>query len=244
MAKDEHQVWTRPVAVDLGRARSFAAADGARSGPTTAQLIAGAALAAGFAALAAVRPRLALSTLHLGFFAVFALSAIWRFVLAVAVGQQARIRRLVDRRLPSYTIIATLHREAELVPALAAALDAIAYPKDRLQAIVALEADDEPTFAAIRRHPVARGFEIAIAPPGEPKTKPRACNVALAQARGKHVVVYDAEGRPHPHQLQEAAARFAAASYHLACQQASLRIVGGKGTLARQFGLEYAGSSR
>ena len=240
MAKDEHQVWTRPVAVDLGRARWFAAADGARSGPTPAQWIIGGTVVAGLATLTATHPLVALNTLHLGFFAVFALNALWRLALVSAAKPQARVRRLPAHLLPSYTIIAPLHREAEMVPALASALDAIAYPKNRLQVIVALEADDEATFVALRQHPIARAFEVAIAPPGGPKTKPRACNVALAQARGEHVVVYDAEDRPHPLQLQEAAARFAAEPYHLACQQAPLRIVGGKGALARQFGLEYA----
>ena len=240
MAKDEHQVWTRPVAVDLGRARSFVAAEAARSGPTAIQWIVGAGAAASLVLLAASRPFVALGALHLGFFAVFALSTLWRFALLAAAEPPGRTCRVPAHALPSYTVIAPLHREAEMVPALAAALHALDYPKERLQVIVALEADDDATFAAIRRHPIARSFEIAIAPPGGPKTKPRACNVALAQARGEHVVVYDAEDRPHPLQLQEAAARFAAGPYGLACQQAPLRIAGARGVLARHFGLEYA----
>jgi cellulose synthase/poly-beta-1,6-N-acetylglucosamine synthase-like glycosyltransferase len=64
--------------------------------------------------------------------------------------------------------------------------------------------------------------------------------VALERARGELIVIYDAEDRPDPMQLREAAARFAAAPRNLACLQAPLRIEPETGFLSSQFALEYA----
>ena len=57
---------------------------------------------------------------------------------------------LDDEDLPTYTIIAPLYREAEVVAELVGNLSAIDYPRDRLQALIVLEADDEVTLAAVR----------------------------------------------------------------------------------------------
>jgi hypothetical protein len=79
-----------------------------------------------------------------------------------------------------------------------------------------------------------------VAPPGFPRTKPRALNHALTEARGDLVVVYDAEDRPDPGQLLEAARAFAAGSPRLICLQAPLRPSGAQSFVARQFAAEYA----
>ncbi|OYW73922.1 MAG: hypothetical protein B7Z26_11655 [Asticcacaulis sp. 32-58-5] len=69
-------------------------------------------------------------------------------------------------------------------------------------------------------------------------------NYALARAQGDLVVIYDAEDRPAPDQLIEAARTFAQAyktgDMSLACLQAPLRPEGGSGFIARQFAAEYA----
>jgi cellulose synthase/poly-beta-1,6-N-acetylglucosamine synthase-like glycosyltransferase len=83
-------------------------------------------------------------------------------------------------------------------------------------------------------------YEIVVAPPGPPQTKPRALNIALASARGELIVVYDAEDIPAPDQLRLAAARFAA-DKSVDCLQARLAIRnGGESWLASQFAIEYA----
>ena len=83
-------------------------------------------------------------------------------------------------------------------------------------------------------------YEIIVAPPGPPQTKPRALNIALSTARGELVVVYDAEDIPAPDQLRLAAARFAAEK-DLDCLQARLVIRNGQESwLSRQFAVEYA----
>ena len=46
-------------------------------------------------------------------------------------------------------------------------------------------------------------------PAASPRTKPKACNYALAAARGDLVTIYDAEDRPEPLQLRRAAAALA-----------------------------------
>ncbi len=63
--------------------------------------------------------------------------------------------------------------------------------------------------------------------------------LGLALADGDHVVVYDAEDRPGPGQLREAAETFAAADERLGCLQAPLTIVDAPGLLSRFFAAEY-----
>lgn len=141
--------------------------------------------------------------------------------------------------LPPYTVIAPMYREASVCPQLVAHLDALAYPRDRLQVLLTLEADDVETLATLRAMTLPAGFEVFVAPAGWPKTKPRACNEALQVATGELLVVYDAEDRPERGQLLEAAARFAAEP-DTACFQAPLRIDQTRGFLGEQFAFEYA----
>ncbi len=123
----------------------------------------------------------------------------------------------------------------------------IDYPADRLQGLLILEAHDHATIAAALASDRPSWLEIFIAPPGWPRTKPRALNCALARATGDLLTVYDAEDEPDPQQLREAAARFAQdVDGRLACLQAPLRIRGGRPEpdaspfLDRQFAAEYA----
>jgi cellulose synthase/poly-beta-1,6-N-acetylglucosamine synthase-like glycosyltransferase len=212
----------------------------AASGPRYWQWLAAGIFLAAVVAIVRFDGRLALSLMHSVFLVAFAAAVIWRVIAVAITTQPERLRRLDPSALPPYTIIVPLYREAAMAPGLIAALAAIDYPKDRLQVLIVLEADDTQTLFALKRLEAASAFRIVIAPPGAPKTKPRACNVALAEARGRYVVVYDAEDRPHRLQLQEAAARFAGSAPQLVCLQAPLRIAGAKGFLARQFALEYA----
>lgn len=86
------------------------------------------------------------------------------------------------------------------------------------------------------------GFcEIVVAPPGLPRTKPRALNIALALAQGAFTVVYDAEDVPEPDQLRLAVATFARAQDDVACLQARLVIDNTDDNwLTRLFTIEYA----
>lgn len=142
--------------------------------------------------------------------------------------------------LPMVTIMAPLHREPAAAPGLIAALRAIDYPPERLEALIAIEHDDHATAAAIRAADPPPWLRIIPAPPGGPRTKPRAMNHALDLARGEIVGIYDAEDRPDPGQIRRAAAIFAKAPPRLACLQARLAFHNtADGWLPRCFAIEY-----
>ena len=198
---------------------------------------------AGFALALARAPHPLAQTLHVVFFAVFAVVGVGvRLAMRLQPVRTPAWTPLADADLPVYTVIAPLYQEAEVAAQLVANLRALDYPPERLQVLVALEADDLATRAAVEAAAAPGTLRIVTAPPGGPRTKPRACNTALAQARGEFVVIYDAEDAPHPAQLREAAARFAQGPADLACLQAPLRVRldRHKGFVQRQFALEYA----
>jgi cellulose synthase/poly-beta-1,6-N-acetylglucosamine synthase-like glycosyltransferase len=170
----------------------------------------------------------------------FVAAAVWRVTVVLSARRPPPAPALADEHLPPYTVVAPMYGEAGMVDQLVRSLDALDYPRDRLQIILALEADDEATQAAVQAHILPPHFEVLVAPPGYPQTKPRACNIALEQAWGELLTIYDAEDRPDPQQLREAAARFAAGPTHLGCLQAPLRISNSRGFLPAQFANEYA----
>ncbi|NQE64932.1 glycosyltransferase [Caulobacter sp. RHG1] len=216
--------------------------DGAHQSLSPAQAVA-VALAGLLAATGvALDPDSALAAAHHLFFAVFLLGGLTRLAAACTPLPSARAPPLADQDLPTYTIITPLYREAEVLAELVQSLEAIDYPRERLQVLIVLEADDETTQAAARSLDLPSFVSVLVAPPGVPKTKPRACNYALDHAKGEVVVIYDAEDMPDPGQLREAAARFAASDPRLACLQAPLRIEdpGLSLFLPSQFRLEYA----
>jgi hypothetical protein len=71
-------------------------------------------------------------------------------------------------------------------------------------------------------------------------SKPRACNHALASARGDFVVVFDAEDRPEPDQLKRAVAAFDAYGRAASCLQARLIPHNRDASfISRMFALDY-----
>ncbi|BCW88910.1 hypothetical protein sos41_20600 [Alphaproteobacteria bacterium SO-S41] len=164
-------------------------------------------------------------------------------VLAWTVGQWPIARPALTRSdadLPLYTILVPLYREANMIAALAAAMEALDYPRERLEVLLVVESDDEETQAAIARTALPNWMRTLAVPAGFPRTKPRACGHALEQARGEFVVVFDAEDRPEPTQLREAVAAFDAYGPPVACLQARLVPYNRSDTfLTRLFTLDY-----
>ena len=115
---------------------------------------------------------------------------------------------LPARELPVYSVIAALYREAAAVGGLLAALERLDYPIEKLDVIVALEADDRETRAAIDAYTGRLPVTVVTVPAAGPRTKPKALNVALPFARGTFTVVYDAEDRPERDQLRQALQAF------------------------------------
>ena len=147
-----------------------------------------------------------------------------------------------DARLPVYTVICALYREALIVEDLVAAIRALDYPPEKLDVKFVLEADDRETRRVLDRISLGPPFEIITAPPIGPRTKPKALNVALPFARGAYTVVYDAEDRPESDQLRRALDEFHNGGNRLACVQASLTIDNtADNWLARMFTANYAG---
>ena len=144
-----------------------------------------------------------------------------------------------DDAWPLYTVLLPVYREAGMLPGLVQAMAALDYPRDRLEVILLVETDDDATRAAAMRLD-APGWRVLLVPPGEPRTKPRACNVGLAEARGTFLVVFDAEDRPEPGQLKLAVQAFRRLPDSVACLQARLNFYNSSDNLlTRCFALEY-----
>ena len=149
---------------------------------------------------------------------------------------------LSDDALPVYTIISALYREAASVDGLLSAIERLDYPAEKLDVIIAVEADDRDTRAAIASRKGRMPIAVIPVPSAGPRTKPKALNVALPFARGTFTVIFDAEDRPEPNQLRRALQAFHAGGDDLACVQARLCIDNTADSwLARLFTAEYAG---
>ncbi|MEO9970948.1 MAG: glycosyltransferase [Hyphomonadaceae bacterium] len=147
---------------------------------------------------------------------------------------------LNEEVLPRYSVLVPLYREAGSVPGLVAALNALDYPADRLEILFLTEEDDKATRDALFAQTLHSGAQVLSLPDGQPRTKPRALNVALARLTGDVVTIYDAEDRPHPDQLKSAAQALAAGGETLACVQAPLFAYNAKARwLSGQWALEY-----
>lgn len=146
-----------------------------------------------------------------------------------------------ESRLPAYTIVVALYKEAAVVRQLARALDRLDYPRAKLDIKFIVECDDRETAEALRQHAPRAPHEIIVAPDGRPRTKPRALNIAMPFARGSLVAVFDAEDLPEPRQLRRAAARFSQLPPDVACLQASLCIDNGaRNWMTALFAIDYA----
>ncbi len=188
-----------------------------------------------------------LGTLHvlatLFFFACVAL----RFAAVTSIRPRAPAAGVPQPTgdVPVFTVLVALHKEAEMVPGLLAALDRLVWPRRRLEVRLVCEADDEDTLAAIRKHRLPAHVEVVEVPPGEPRTKPKALAYALPMTGGDFVTQYDAEDAPHPMQLAEAWQRFREGGPDLGVVQAPLEISNwNDGMIARMFAFEYAGLFR
>jgi cellulose synthase/poly-beta-1,6-N-acetylglucosamine synthase-like glycosyltransferase len=177
------------------------------------------------------------------FSAAVAFGVIMRFAgafRALARPQQT-VPPLPEARLPDYTVLVPLYREANMLPSLIMHLQALDYPVERHEILLLIEEDDVETRAALSEMVLPPHMQTIIVPAGFPRTKPRALNVGLLQAQGECLVVYDAEDRPERDQLKKAAAIFAQAHSRLACLQASLAIDNARENwLTRLFALDYA----
>jgi cellulose synthase/poly-beta-1,6-N-acetylglucosamine synthase-like glycosyltransferase len=148
---------------------------------------------------------------------------------------------LRDEGLPIYTVFCPLYKEWQVAPQFVAAMNALDYPKNKLQVLFLLEENDAETIEKIRSQTLPSNFEIVIVPHSKPKTKPKAMNYGLSYARGKYLVIYDAEDMPEPDQLKKAIAAFSKSAENTVCIQAKLNFYNiSQNMLTRIFTAEYS----
>lgn len=143
--------------------------------------------------------------------------------------------------LPVVSVMVALYREATIAPRLAARLSKIDYPRELLDILLVVEAEDALTRNALARTELPGWMRVVVVPDGSVKTKPRALNYALDHCRGSIVGVYDAEDAPEPDQIQKVVERFHRCGSEVVCLQGILDYYNPRTNwLARCFTIEYA----
>jgi cellulose synthase/poly-beta-1,6-N-acetylglucosamine synthase-like glycosyltransferase len=179
----------------------------------------------------------------------YLLSTVYKFILMRhAISHQAEIQiseeelnRLKNDDLPDYSILVPMYHEAESVADIVIAIKQLDYPEDKLDVQLVLEEDDMETLNAVNQTKLPANIRVTLVPPSLPRTKPKACNVALARARGKYLVIYDAEDRPEPDQLRKAVAAFRRLPSNIICLQSKLNYYNPRqNLLSRWFTIEYS----
>lgn len=77
-----------------------------------------------------------------------------------------RARAIPDDELPPYTILVPAYNEPEVVGDLIGAMANLEYPRDKLQVLLLLEADDDVTIAAAQGCAESDAITIVLVPPG------------------------------------------------------------------------------
>jgi cellulose synthase/poly-beta-1,6-N-acetylglucosamine synthase-like glycosyltransferase len=146
-----------------------------------------------------------------------------------------------DDALPTYTVMIPAYGEPEVIGQLIDSMNALVYPRDRLEVKLLLEDDDRATIEAARAASAEPFIEVVQVPYSLPRTKPKALNYGLAWAKGRYVTIFDAEDRPDPLQLRRAVVAFLNTSDSVACLQAKLVYHNPQqNLLTRWFTTEYA----
>ena len=144
-------------------------------------------------------------------------------------------------RLPTVSLLVPLFHERAIAERLVKRLEAIDYPRELLDILLVVEADDALTQTTLANANLPRWMRQIIVPGGAVRTKPRALNFALDFSRGSIVGVYDAEDAPEPSQIRRVVQRFAERGPSTACLQGVLDFYNAsENWLARAFAIEYA----
>ncbi|TFF34853.1 glycosyltransferase [Mucilaginibacter psychrotolerans] len=163
-----------------------------------------------------------------------------RFELHQAVTKE-ELKLVIDDELPIYTILLPVYKEDKLIKKLIWNLQAIDYPRHKLDIKLLIEEDDDKTLNAVRNLDFPAIFEVIVVPFHMPKTKPKACNYGLHFARGKYLTIYDAEDIPDTDQLKKVVSLFGKLPSEFICVQSALNYFNrNENFLTRMFTLEYS----
>ncbi|MDR2831911.1 MAG: glycosyltransferase [Rickettsiales bacterium] len=159
------------------------------------------------------------------------------FSLCETSNQKVDYSKLKEEDFPIYTILLPAFKESAVIEQLIESLD---YPKSKLGVKLLIESDDQEMLAAIEEYDLPQYFEVIKVPHSLPKTKAKSCNYAMSFARGRYVVIYDADDKPDPLQLKKALIEFDQGDDKLACVQARLNYYNyNHNFLTKSFYLEY-----
>lgn len=144
-------------------------------------------------------------------------------------------------RLPVVSIMVPLYKEPDIAPRLIARLGRLTYPKELLDIVLLVEAEDARTQDALQAARLPRWMRVIIVPAGPLKTKPRALNFGLDFCRGAIIGIYDAEDAPEADQIHRVVRRFHEAGPEVGCVQGVLDFYNPRHNwLSRCFTVEYA----
>ena len=154
---------------------------------------------------------------------------------------QEEIDAIDEHDLPVYTILIPVYKEKEVIHHLLQRIEAMDYPKYKLDVRILLEEDDRETIEAVNNMHLPNYFIPVVVPYSQPKTKPKACNYGLIGCKGEYVVIYDAEDRPEPDQLKKAYLAFKRLPEDYVCVQAKLNYFNSRENwLTKLFTQEYS----
>lgn len=154
---------------------------------------------------------------------------------------QEEIEAIDEKKLPMYTILVPMYKEGRVIPLLLKNLEALDYPKAKLDVRLLIEEDDTEAQEILKNMRLPAYYTTITVPHSLPKTKPKACNYGLIRARGEYVVIYDAEDRPDPDQLKKVYLAFKRGPANCACIQGKLNYFNSdQNILTRWFTQEYS----
>ena len=180
---------------------------------------------------------------------IYLLMAVAKFwIVMKGVNDNAQLRfsdqevsAIDESKLPVYTLLIPVYKEKEVLLQLIERIRKMDYPKYKMDVRILLEQDDTETIALVKSLHLPPYFTPLVVPASKPQTKPKACNYGLLQARGKYVVIYDAEDRPEPDQLKKACLAFKKLPPAYVCVQAKLNYFNSQqNTLTKMFTQEYS----
>lgn len=154
---------------------------------------------------------------------------------------EKELQELDKWSLPNYTVFCPLYKEWQVIPQFLKAMNAMDYPKEKLQVMLLLEEDDVKTIEYVNKLTLPSHFEVVIVSHSFPKTKPKALNYGLKKATGDFIVIYDAEDIPDRLQLKKVILGFRKAKENVVCIQAKLNFYNPhQNVLTKIFTAEYA----